>query len=235
MLTTSALPAGVFTVTARYPGDATFAASTSTGLRQTVHATTKSATTTTFASSLNPSIYGQNVSFTAHVTTSGPVPPTGTVVFIWRYFTRTYTIGTATLNGAGVATLTKSNLNADSYPMTAVYRGDTNNLSSTSAMLSQTVLQAKSAATVTSSWNPSIVGQAITLTAKITSPTVTPSGPVTFKVGTTVLGTAQIVPWSHKATLAIPTLPVGSTVVRVIYNGDTNVAKSSAVMTQTVQ
>jgi hypothetical protein len=83
--------------------------------------------------------------------------------------------------------------------------------------------------------NPSVVGQAITLTAKITSPTVAPSGPVTFKAGTTVLGTAQIVPWSHKATLAISTLPVGSTVVRVIYNGDTNVAKSSAVMTQTVQ
>jgi hypothetical protein len=154
---------------------------------------------------------------------------------MWRYFTRTYTIGTATLNSAGVATLMKSNLNADSYPMTAVYRGDTNNLSSTSAMLNQTVRQATSAAALTSSLNPSMVGQAITLTAKITSPTVTPSGPVTFRAGTTVLGTAQIVPWAHKATLAISTLHVGSTVIRATYAGDTNVAKSSAVLTQTVQ
>jgi hypothetical protein len=235
MLTTSALSAGVFTVSASYPGDATFAASKSAGLRQTVHATTKSATATTFASSLNTSIYGQRVSFTAHVTTSGPVQPTGTVVFMWRYFTRTYAVGTATLNSAGVATLTKSNLNSDSYPMTAIYRGDINNLSSTSPMVNQTVLQATSATALTSSLNPSMVGQAITLTAKITSPTVTPSGPVIFKAGTTVLGTAQIVPWSHKATLAISTLPVGSTVIRVVYVGDTNIAKSSAVLTQVVQ
>jgi len=232
-LTTSALPAGVFTITARYPGDSNFAASTSAGLMQTVNATTKSATATLLTSSLNPSIYGQKVTFTARVTTSGPVPPTGTVVFMWRYFTETYTLGTATLNSAGVATLAKSNLNADPYPMAAVYRGDTNNLSSTSAVLNQTVLQTTSAAALTSSLNPSTVGQAITFTAKITSPTVMPSGPVTFKAGTTVLGTAQLS--SGEAIFTTSTLPAGSTVVKVIYNGDSNIKGSSASVAQTVQ
>lgn len=41
-------------------------------------------------------------------------------------------IGSATLNGGGVATLTTSNLNADSYQLTAIYVGDSANLGSTS-------------------------------------------------------------------------------------------------------
>jgi uncharacterized repeat protein (TIGR03803 family) len=190
-------------------------------------------TSTTLSSSLNPSMYGQNVTFTARVTTSGPVPPTGTVVFMWKYFTTTYTIGTATLNSAGMATLTKSNLNAGSYPIMAVYRGDTNNLSSMSTLLNQTVLQTASVAAITSSANPSTVGQAVTFTAKITSPTVIPSGPVTFKAGTTVLGTSQLS--GGKAIFTTSTLPAGSTAMKVIYNGNSNIKGSSASLTQAVQ
>jgi hypothetical protein len=88
-------------------------------------------------------------------------------------------------------------------------------------------------ATLTSSLNPATVGQAITFTAKITSPTVIPSGPVTFKVGTTVLGTAQLS--GGKAMFMTSTLPAGSTVVKVTYNGNSNVKGSSASITQTVQ
>ena len=190
-------------------------------------------TSTTLTSSLNPSMYGQPVTFTTRVTTSGPVPPTGTVVFMWRYFTQTYVIGTATLNSTGVATLTKSTLNANLFPMIAVYRGDTNNLGSTSAVLNQTVLQTTSAAAITSSANPSTVGLAVTFTAKITSPTVIPGGPVTFKAGTTLLGTAQLS--SGRAKLTTSTLPTGSTVVKVSYNGNSNIKGSSASVTQTVQ
>lgn len=236
-ITTSALPAGVFTVTARYQGDSTFAASTSAGLRQTINATTKSPTATTLASNLNPLFYGQKVTFMAQVTTSGPVPPTGTVVFMWKYFTQTYTIGSANLNSAGLATLTKSNLNANlngqTYPMIAVYRGDTNNLSSTSSVLNQTVLQTTSQSMLTSSPNPSQVGQAITFVAKLTSPTVIPSGPVTFKAGTTVLGMAQLS--SGKAIFTTSILPAGPTVVKVTYNGNSNIKGSSASVMQTVQ
>ena len=121
------------------------------------------------------------------------------------------------------------------YPLVAVYLGDARNLSSPSVVLSQHVLQAKTAARVSSSANPSGAGQAVTFTATITSPTVTPTGPVTFTAGKQVLGTAQIVPWSHKATLTIATLPVGSTTIGVTYLGNSNVARSSAVLTQTVR
>ena len=176
-LTTSSLPAGIYTITASYAGDANFAASTSAGLRQVVNSTTKSATATTLASSLNPSIYGQSVTWTATVTTSGSVPPTGTVTFTWGD-----SIGRATL---------------------------------------------------TSSPNPSSSGAAVTFTATITSPTVKPTGPVTFTAGKTVLGTAQLS--NGKAELTTSTLSVGSTPVTATYYGDSNIAKSSASVTQTVQ
>jgi hypothetical protein len=227
-LTTSSLAAGIYTITATYPGDDNFAASTSPGLRQVVNSTTKSATSTTLASSLNPSIYGQSVTWTATVTTSGSVPPTGKVTFTWGYV-----IGTATLNSSGVATLTKSNLNADTYPLTAVYVGDTSNAGSTSTVVSQLVSQAASSATLTSSPNPSTSGQAVTFTATITSPTAKPTGPVTFAVGKTVLGTGQLS--SGKAKFTTSTLAVGSIKVTATYSGNSNIATSSASVTQIVQ
>jgi uncharacterized repeat protein (TIGR03803 family) len=186
---------------------------------------------TTLTSSLNPSIYGQKVIFTATVTTSGSLSPTGTVAFTWRG--GLYTIGIATLNSSGVATLIKSNLNADTYPLNAVYKGDANNLGSWSPVLNQLVLQTRCAAAITSSANPSTLGQAVTFTARITSPTVTPTGPVTFAAGKTVLGTAQLS--GGKATLTISSLAAGSTKVNATYYGDSNIAKSSASVIQTVQ
>jgi hypothetical protein len=228
-LTTSSLPLGASTITASYPGDVSLAASTSPGLKQVVKRPGKSATSTTLSSSLNPSIYGQAVTWTATVTSSGSIAPTGTVKFTWS----DYRIGSATLNSNGVAAFTRADLNADPYPLTAVYFGDAANLGSTSAVLDQLVLETTSTATITSSPNPSTQGQAVTFTARISSPTVAAKGPVTFTAGKTVLGTAQLN--GGKAKLIVSTLPVGWTKVRVTYYGDSNIAESLAVVTQKVQ
>ena len=223
--TTSSLTAGTHVINATYAGDVTFDPSVGT-VKQTVNGYT---TSTLLTSSLNPSIYGQKESWTATVTSSASIMPTGTVKFTWSI----YTIGSATLNSSGVATFSRSNLNADSYPLTAVYAGDAANQGSTSAVVNQVVLETTSTAAITSSPNPSAQGQAVNFTAKISSPTVTPTGPVTFTAGQTVLGTAQLS--GGKATLTTSSLPVGSTKVTVTYNGDSNIAKSSASVTQTVQ
>jgi hypothetical protein len=227
-LTTSSLPAGSFTITATYSGDSTFAASTSPGLKQVVNPTNKFATSTLLISSLNPSIYGQAVTWTATVRSSSSITPTGTVKFTWGY-----AIGSATLNTSGVATLTRSNLNADPYPLMAVYSGDAANLGSTSAVLNQVVLKTTSTATLTSWPNPSTQGQAVTFTARISSPTVIARGPVTFTAGKTVLGTAQLS--GGVAKLTISSLAVGSTKATATYYGDSNISQSSALVTQTVQ
>jgi hypothetical protein len=189
-------------------------------------------TATALASNLNPAIYGQKITLSAAVRPSGTIPPTGKVTFQWKYFSETFNLGSAMLNSSGVATLTRSNLNVNTYSLTAVYAGDVNNLGSTSAALSQTVTQATSAATITSSPNPSTRGQAVTFTAKILSPTVIAKGPVTFTEGKIVLGTAQLS--GGKAMLTISSVPVGSTKVTVTYYGDSNIAKSSASVVQTV-
>jgi len=228
-LTTSSLSLGIHSIKATYAGDRNHQRS-STAINQAVSGYT---TTSTLASSLSPSIYGQSVTFTATVSTSGSLAPSGAVIFSWSDGFRTYAIGSATLNGTGAATLTTPYLNAGSYPMTALYRGDADNGSSISAVVNQTVLPATTAATITSSPNPSAPAQAVTFTAKITSPTVVPKGPVTFTAGATVLGTAQL-SWG-KATYTTSSLPAGSNGIKVIYNGDSNIAGSSAGMTQVVQ
>ncbi|MGA9809968.1 MAG: FG-GAP-like repeat-containing protein [Candidatus Sulfotelmatobacter sp.] len=227
-LMTSSLAAGIDTITASYGGDGNFGVSTSPELRQVVNATNKSATAVTLIPSLNPSIYGQAITWSATVTTSGSIAPTGTVNFTWGY-----NIGTATLNGSGVATLTRSNLNADLYPLAAVYSGDVNNERNTSAILSQVIQETTSSATLISSPNPSTRGEAVTFTATITSPTVRPTGPVTFTAGKTVLGTAQLS--NGRAKFTTSTLPVGSTTVTATYYGDSNIAESSALVIQKVQ
>jgi hypothetical protein len=81
--------------------------------------------------------------------------------------------------------------------------------------------------------NPSMVGEAVTFTAKISSPTVTPTGPVTFTAGKTVLGTAQLS--GGKATFMTSLLPAGSDVVTATYCGDSTIAKSSASVKPVVQ
>ena len=101
------------------------------------------------------------------------------------------------------------------------------------AVENQVVTPAPSASMVTSTPNPSSLGQAVTFAAKITSPTVVPTRAVTFQVGKTVLGTAQLS--GGKAAFTTSSLPSGSTVVTVTYQGNSNIKASSASVTQTVQ
>jgi Bacterial Ig-like domain (group 3)/FG-GAP-like repeat len=227
-LTNSSMGSGMHTISAAYLGDANFTGSTSPVLEQAVDTSGQSATTTALTSSLNPSIYGQKVTWTVTVTTSGKTTPTGRVNFNWG----SYSIGTATLNSSGVATLTRSNLSADAYPLFAEYLGDANNGPSASPILNQVITQATSSATLTSSPNPSTQGQSVTFTAKITSSTTTPTGPVTFTAGKTTLGTVELS--NGKATFTTSTLAVGSTTVTVTYPTNSDIAGSSASVTQVV-
>jgi hypothetical protein len=130
--TTSKLAAGSHGITARYLGDATDAGSISATQTQVV----QTSTTTALASSLNPSKVGQAVTFTATVTpTSGTGAPTGTV----QFFDGTTLLGTATLNPNGKATFTTSSLAVGSHAITVKYLGDTMDLASNSATLTQKV------------------------------------------------------------------------------------------------
>jgi hypothetical protein len=89
--TTSSLTAKTHTIKATYAGDDMFEPSTKS-VKQVVD---KYTTTTTLSSSLNPSNYGQAVTFRATVTSTGPNTPTGKVEFK----NGTKSMGTARLSG----------------------------------------------------------------------------------------------------------------------------------------
>jgi hypothetical protein len=128
-LTTSALAGGSHSITASYSGDSTHLASTSAIINQKV----KFVTSTSLTSSLNPSVFGQAVTFTANVTSAGGTP-TGSVTF----FDYGQPIGSATLS-AGNGSIATAGLTAGSHALTAMYNGDANFAGSTTATLIQTV------------------------------------------------------------------------------------------------
>jgi hypothetical protein len=100
--------------------------------------TSLTATTTTLASSQNPSNFGQAVTFTATVTAQQGFykgTPTGTVSF----YDGTTNIGNSNLNSSGVAIFTTSTLAVGTHSMTATYNGDANFAPSTSPLLYQVV------------------------------------------------------------------------------------------------
>jgi uncharacterized repeat protein (TIGR03803 family) len=76
--TTSALPVATNAIAAVYGGDSKFGYSTSNTVKQVV---TKATTTTTLVSSLNPSNFGQSVTFTASMTSQFSGTVKGTVTF----------------------------------------------------------------------------------------------------------------------------------------------------------
>jgi hypothetical protein len=78
-------------------------------------------TQTALSSSLNPSIDGHSVTLTATVTGSDSgQAPTGSVTFM----DGSQSLGTATIDGSGAASLTTAGLAAGSHQITASYSGD---------------------------------------------------------------------------------------------------------------
>ena len=86
--------------------------------------------------------------------------------------------------------------------------------------------------TVSSSVNPSTVGQSVTLTATVAGSGSSPTGTVTFSDGATTLGSATLS--GGQASFPTSALSVGSHTITASYGGDTNNSASSGSMTQTV-
>ncbi len=224
--TTSSLAIGSHSITASYSGDSNFLSSTSLSVTQTVGNTTS----TGIASSLNPSVVGQSVTFTATVTGSGGTP-TGTVTF----FDGTASLGMITL-AAGKATLSTSALAIGSHSITVQYGGDSNFGGSTSSPALMQVVNGKASGTaLISSLNPEVAGESVTFTAAVTSTAGgTPTGTVTFYNGATSLGTSSL-NGSGVATFSTTALAVGSPSITASYSGDANFASSaSSALTETV-
>src|SRR5207237_1401041 len=134
------------------------------------------------------------------------------------------TLGTATL-AAGVARFSTSSLGQATHSITAVYAGDTNHNTSTSAALSQVVDKLATATSLASSVNPSAFGQSVTFTGTVSGGT-NPGGSVTFKDGAATLGTGTVS--AGVATFNTSALAAGSHSITASYGGDASNAGSTS-------
>ncbi len=229
MFATSSLSVGTHSITAAYGGGTNFNASTSGALSEVVN---KAASSTAVSSSVNPSSFNQSVTFTAKVKSATTGIPAGNVTFK----NGTVVLGTVALNSSGVATFTTSSLSLGSHSITANYAGGTNFTSSASAVLTQTVNKAATTALIASSLNPSVRGKAVTFTVTV-KPAFggTPTGTVTFKNGTAVLGTGALNTTTHQASFVSSGLTVGTHSMTAVYGGDAHFNPvTSPVLSQVV-
>jgi len=196
----------------------------------TASITVRALTTTALVSSLNPSTFGQSVTFTATVKSSGSGTPGGEV----NFKNGTINLGTVKLV-SGSAALSTSSLNAGLRTITAHYKGSTKYAASSST-LTQTVNKAGTTTTITNaSPSPSTYGQPVTFTATVNTTAGSASGNVEFKRGTLLLGSGILSGGTASYTTTAIQIPGGKDAITAVYKGDANhAASTSAVYTQTV-
>jgi len=192
---------------------------------------TKGTTTTAVTSSVNPSVFGQTVSFTATVSTSpaGAGTVTGTV----QFSVDGNALGAPVAVSGGTAQISTSALTVGSHTITATYSGDSNfNGSGGTLAGGQTVNKANTTTAVTSSVNPSAFGQNVTFTATI-SPVAPGTGTVTGTVQFFVDGNALGSPVAVSNGIAqfnTSTLTAGNHTVTATYSGDANFNGSTGTL-----
>ncbi len=216
---------GAHSLTAVYAGAASFVGSTSSAFAESV----KAATSTTLTSSLPSSTFGQAVTLTVLVTAD-----TGTVGGSVTFKDGTITIGTATLDSTGRATLSWNPSSAGAHSVSAVYAGTANFATSTSAVVAQAVSQAATATALSTSLPSAAAFQQVTFTATVTATGAKPAGTVAFKDGDTVLGTATL-DSTGRATFKYAFATTGAHSITAVYAGSANfIASTSAAVSETI-
>jgi WD40 repeat protein len=240
---TDATLLGTHQISAAYSGDTNYAPSSSANVAEQVDMRD---TTSTTSSSANPSVVGQQVTYTATVAwTPATVPdaggtPVGTVRFEDGGTTISGCVPQLS-NGVAVCKVTYATPSASPHQITAVYNGTPYDNTSTSTTLDQSVDAAGTATSLMSSANPSDPGQQVTYTASVgvNAPGAgSPTGTVAFTDrGATISGCGAVAVSSGSAVCSVTyPIPAGSPHhVVATYSGDTDFASSaSSIFTQTV-
>ncbi|MGA2499634.1 MAG: Ig-like domain repeat protein [Tepidisphaeraceae bacterium] len=237
---TPTLAPGTYSIVATYSGDTDDAGSTSSAVSLTVDYSS----TTTVSATPNPSLYQQTVTFTVAVASgSGGATPTGTVTLYDTFNGVKNTLASGLTLSSGSVTYTTSTLAIGVHSITASYGGDTTHVSSAStdngASAWSQVVDEQTSVALTTSVNPSAVGQSVTFTATVTAlngGTVPPDGQVTFMDGTTIL--ASVTLSGGVAAYTTSALTNGVHPITAVYSGDAAkevLGETSAVLNQVVQ
>ena len=211
----STLAVGTSPINAAYSGDSNNADSISPTISQVVNQAT---TTISLVSSPNPTIYGQNVNFTATITSQYTGNATGIVTF---YYNGSVELGTAAISG-NQALFTLATLEAGNDSITATYSGDSNNLGSSSSAVSQVVKSASTTASLAITPQPNgIVGTPISIYIGVSgSNGGQVTGVVSVYDGTALLAAPAL--GAGGETMISPQLTAGTHKLKVVYGGDSN-------------
>lgn len=241
----AALPAGTYTIKANYDTggtDGNFTVGSAATVTQTVSAI---ASTLALSASSNTISLGTSETITATLTASSmsPVVPSGTVSFTSNgsAVSSCQNVSIAYVSSSWQASCTLSNLVAPADIIAASYTESSNNYTvSTNPSISISVGKATPTVTVTglsstSSSTTSVVNQPVTYTATVTagSGTVTPTGNVTFKAGSTTLCSAASLSGSSATATASCTWAynaVATPAITATYNGDQNYSSTSGTL-----
>ena len=175
-------------------------------------------TTTAVTSSVNPSGVGQNVTFTATVTST----TAGVIARTVQFQDGGVNLGApvALAGTPATASFSTTSLVGGAHSITAVYAGTSSFFTSTSAPLTQ-VVKLGSTTAVTSNRLPSgSPGQLVTFTATVTSTVGIPGGTVRFNVDGLNVGSALTLSALGTATYTTNTLVAGNHNVIAVYNGN---------------
>jgi len=215
----------------------------SNGLLAGGQTVTKASTSTAVQSSLNPSIFGQSITFTANVTnTATGATPTGSVQFVVdgvNFGSAVALAGAGNSATAGSTAVASLTVPGSPHSIVANFSNSDGNFSNSSGNTTQTVTKAATTTMVTSSGSPSTLNQNVTFTATVVDSTpmstATPTGTVNFYDGANLIGNGALNA-SGVATFSTSTLAVGSHSITAQYVGDANFTGStSSAITQVVQ
>ena len=210
---TASLTVGSHNITASYPGDLNFDPTTSPPYVQVV--TGYPTATQLLSVAPSPGRAFQAISFAAAVS-SLYGKPTGTISFL----ANGTVIATGTIDPSGRAVAIANTLGAGTYSVTATYNPTTQFASSVSSPVTEVIIGAPTATTLSVDVNPSFFGQAVTFTAKVGAPqaSVLPAGSVSFRDGPTLLGATTLTATSIGSFTATG-LSIGTHPITAVYSG----------------
>jgi large repetitive protein len=192
---------------------------------------------TMVTSTVNPSVFGQPVTFTAAVSSSCSGSVAGAVQF---QADGSDLGGPQPVDPSGHASIIASSLSVGNHPVTAVFTSSNSDVTGSSGSLAggQVVNPADTTTGVSSSANPSEFGAPVTFSAttSVNSPgSGTASGSVQFQDNGTNLGSPQNLGGAGQASITTTGLSVGSHTISASYTSDSpNFNNSSGSTTQIV-
>jgi Bacterial Ig-like domain (group 3) len=220
----SSLTPGTHAFLATYAGEQNFTPAESVKIYVVVN---KYGVTLTLASSANPSLAGQSITFKATVRSSDGSHPSPLSLA-----DNGMALATLTPDSSGAATYTTNSLTLGFHIIQVSYAGDATHYSAYATVSQQVVNGYATNTSLGSSLNPANAGQAVTFTATVTSAQGTPTGSMVFADGATTLATVPLA--GGAASYSTGALAAGRHAITATYSPSGDFTGSSASLTETI-